>query len=207
VPVILNATDRDRTDVVGDGTIVPMAHSYRNQRATAANPTMDHPNGVDVKQPIGPHARGSFWLARRAPTTGTTAALDDVEGVRRAECNPQLWGAWAFRNRPLGSLLGGPLDGSCRSAVSGTGVNYGRRPRPAKRACLAAEPSHRAGGARTRRPTAPCRRAPGARHEGSSKVVGPKFASRSLAHPAVRVAERPGVGSPAPTPGRAFAQA
>ena len=162
-PVHRDATDSDQTDGVGDGTSVPIAHSHCNQRAAVANPTTDHPNGVEVKLPIGPHARDAFRLARQAQTTGTApaSASAEVECVRRAACNPQLWGPWAFRNGPRGSLLGVPLDGSYRSAVSGTGWTTDGGQGPDNGPVWLPSPRFRAGEARARRPTAPCRHALG----------------------------------------------
>ena len=68
----------------------------------------DHGRPVrgEVKQPIGPHARDASRPARQAQTAGTAPASDEVEPVRRAACNPQLWGAWAFETGPAGRSLG-----------------------------------------------------------------------------------------------------
>ena len=125
-----DATDSDRTDDVGDGSSAPMTHSHRNQSAAAANPTPDHPNGVEVKQPIGPHARDAFRLARQVQTTGTAPASDEVEGVRRAELQPPTLGGLGFSKRAPRVAPWGSTGWELPVRRKWYGVNHGRRPRP-----------------------------------------------------------------------------
>ncbi len=155
---------------------------HRNQRAAASDPTTDHPNGVEVKQPKGPHARDAFRLARQAQTTRTAPASNEV-GRGSACCGqPPTLGGLGFSKRASRVAPWGSTRWELPVRRTWYGVNHGRRPSPAKGPVWLPGPRIVQGvrGLGGQPPLAGTRLG---WREGSSKVVRPESAYGSRAHP------------------------